>query len=49
MSVSHEERLSPLRQFFDKALYTESFYSWTGTTSLGQYFQFSLASIMIGL
>ncbi|WP_081165306.1 ClbS/DfsB family four-helix bundle protein [Lactococcus garvieae] len=44
LAISHQKTLNLLQEFTNEELYTKKFYSWTGTTTLGQYFQSSLAS-----
>lgn len=44
LAASHLSTIQLLQGFSDEELYTKQFYPWTGTTSLAQYFQSSLAS-----
>jgi len=36
--------LTLIKSFSNEELYTKKYFNWTGTTSLGQYFQSSLSS-----
>lgn len=41
---THQQLMMLIKSFSNEELYTKKYFNWTGTTSLGQYFQSSLSS-----
>ncbi|MEG1486906.1 ClbS/DfsB family four-helix bundle protein [Lactococcus sp.] len=41
---THQQLMTLIKSFSNEELYTKKYFNWTGTTSLGQYFQSSLSS-----
>ncbi|ADA65062.1 Hypothetical protein NCDO2118_1354 [Lactococcus lactis subsp. lactis NCDO 2118] len=44
LSESHMELITLIENFSNKELFTKKYFDWTGSTSLGQYFQSSMSS-----
>ena len=44
LSESHMELITLIENFSNKELFTKKYFYWTGSTSLGQYFQSSMSS-----
>lgn len=41
---THQRLMTLIKSFSNEELYTKKYFNWTGTTSLGRYFQSSLSS-----
>ncbi len=44
LSESHMKLITLIEDFSNKELFTKKYFDWTGSTSLGQYFQSSMSS-----